>query len=150
MQPHFEVVLRDDGVIWLRRRNVPYDSIADVDRAYDQFLNTVDDWLLDRRIKMGLVGTRSRAPMGWLYDLRDGPSQRNDPAFEEAIRKRRQDLLSRSPVLAILVKTAAGRMQLDRMGRQARAELTIFDDFDKAVAFVLQQIPRVFAKESMH
>ena len=147
VQQFFEMDLRDDGIVWLRRRGVPYDSIVDLHRAYDEFLATVDDWLLERRIKAGLLGTRRRTPMAWLYDLRGGPPQRNDPALEEAIRARRADLFARSQVLAILVKTMAGRMQLNRMARETRTDLFVSDDFDDTVAWLLEQMPSAFAQK---
>jgi hypothetical protein len=147
VQRFFEMDLRSDGIVWLRRRGVPYDSILDLHHAYDEFLATVDDWLLERRIKAGLLGTRKRTPMAWLYDLRGGPPQRNDPVLEEAIRARRADLLARSPLLAILVKTMAGRMQLSRMARETRTDLFISDDFDDTVSWLLEQMPSAFAKK---
>jgi hypothetical protein len=146
-QQFFVVELRNDGIVWLKRRPVPYSSVVDLHRAYEEFLATVDDWLLERRIKSGLIATRARTPMGWLYDLRDAPSQRNDPAFEAAIRARRSDLLARSPLIVVLVNTTAGRMQLSRMAREARADLFVSEDFDDSVAWLLEQMPAAFAKK---
>ena len=89
----------------------PYASLDDLDRAYDEFLSAVDDWQLDRRIKSGALGTKQKTRMGWLLDVRSAPHQRNDEAFEAVIQRRRPELLSRSPLLVVLVRTAAGRMQ---------------------------------------
>jgi len=146
VQHFFEMDLRDDGIVWLRRRGIPYESISDLHHAYDEFLATVDDWLLERRIKAGLLGTRRRTPMAWLYDLRGGPPQRNDPELEEAIRARRADLLARSPILAIVVKTLAGRMQLNRMARETKNDLFISEDFEDTVAWLHEQMPDAFSK----
>jgi hypothetical protein len=66
---------------------------------------------------------------------------------EPAIRARRADLLAGPPLLAILVKTAAGRMQLNRMARETRTDLFISDDFDDTVSWLLQQMPSAFAKK---
>src|SRR5690242_10921899 len=87
-QTFFSIELRPDGIVWLKRTPVPYGSIADVERAYDEFLKAVDDWMLERRIASGELGTRTRSPIAWLYDLRSAPGQRNDPEFEAVIQRR--------------------------------------------------------------
>jgi hypothetical protein len=92
----FDVELRVDGIVWLKRNWVAYETTADIHRAYDQFLQSVDDWKLERRIAPGQLGTRSRTNIAWLYDLRHAPTQRNDPEFEAAILARRPHLLARS------------------------------------------------------
>jgi hypothetical protein len=136
--------LRADGIVWLRRSGALYRSVAEVHRAYSDFLRIVDDWLLDRRIKLGHLGTRERTPMAWLYDVRSAPERRNDPEFEQAIQERRADLLQRSPALAVLVQTASGKMQVTRMARTSKADLLIFDDFEQAVAALHQKMKEVF------
>jgi hypothetical protein len=135
-QTFFELELRPDGIVWLKRTPVAYGSITDVERAYDEFLKAVDDWMLERRIASGQLGTRTRSPIGWLYDLRSAPGQRNDPEFEAVIQRRRPDLLKRSPYLVVLVKTAAGRMQLHRIAKDDKDKLRISDDFDASIAWL--------------
>jgi len=95
-QAFFRVELRADGIVWLRRNAVAYATLEDVNRAYDELLALVDDWSIERRLKGGVLGTRARMPMGWLYDVRDAPEQRNDPEFGKVIQERRPDLLARS------------------------------------------------------
>lgn len=135
-QKFFDVELLPDGIVWLRRTPFPYDALADVGRAYDDFLATVDDWLLERRMKSGALGTRARTPMAWLYDLRAAPAPRNDPAFEGVIQTRRADLLRRSPLLVILVKTAAGRMQVSRITGGKKAPFHVSDDLDESLSWL--------------
>jgi hypothetical protein len=139
-QTFFELELRPDGIVWLKRIPVPYGAITHVERAYDDFLQAVDDWMLNRRITSGQLGTRVRSPIGWLYDIRSAPGQRNDPEFEAVIQRRRADLLKRSPFLVVLVKTAAGKMQLNRISRDDKSKFKISDDFDDSVAWLLEQI----------
>lgn len=139
-QTYFDLELRSDGIVWLKRTPVPYGTIADVGRAYDDFLKAVDDWMLERRISSGQLGTRARTLVAWLYDLRSAPGQRNDPEFESVIRRRRADLLKRSPFLVVLVKTAAGRMQLNRITKDDKNKLRISDDFNASVAWLREQI----------
>jgi hypothetical protein len=134
---YFHGRLRTDGIVWLRRTAIVYPSVDEVHRAYDEFLGQVDDWVLRRRIKSGNLGTKTRSQMAWLFDVRSAPSHRNDAEFERAVEDRRKDLLRRSPLLAILVQSASGRMQLTRMSRDGGAKLMIFDDFSAAVAALL-------------
>ena len=143
-QEFFDVILRDDGIVWLRRTSQIYPSIVSVHRAYAEFLKVVDDWLLDRRIKSGGLGTTAKTPMAWLYDVRTAPTVRNDPEFEEAVQQRRADLLQRSPVLSVLVRTASGKMQVTRMARTGKASLLIFDDFIEAVASLRERMKESF------
>ena len=139
-QRFFDIELRPDGIVWLRRTPAAYGSIVDVERAYDEFLKTVDDWMLERRIVSGQLGTRQRTPMGWLYDLRSAPGQRNDPEFEGVIQRRRPDLLKRSPFLMVLVKTAAGRMQLNRIAKDDKSNVRVSDDFNESIQWLKDQI----------
>jgi hypothetical protein len=139
-QTFFDIELRPDGIVWLRRTPTPYGSIADVERAYDEFLKSVDDWMLERRITSGQLGTRHKTPIAWLYDLRSAPGQRNDPEFEAVIQRRRADLLKRSQFLVVLVKTAAGRMQLNRIARDEKSKVRISDDFNESVKWLKDQV----------
>jgi hypothetical protein len=144
LQRYFDVVLRTDGVVWLRRTAEVYPSIDAVHQAYGEFLRIVDDWLLDRRIKSGGLGTKAKTPMAWLYDVRSAPARRNDPEFEQAVQDRRADLLKRSPLLAVLVQTASGKMQVTRMARAGNANLLVFDDFAEAASSLLERMKDEF------
>jgi len=144
LQKYFDVVLRTDGVVWLRRTAEIYPSIDAVHQAYGEFLRIVDDWLLDRRIKSGGLGTKVKTPMAWLYDVRSAPSRRNDPEFEQVVQERRADLLKRSPLLAVLVQTASGKMQVTRMARTGNANLLVFDDFAEAASSLLARMKEEF------
>jgi hypothetical protein len=139
-QKYYDVILREDGIVWLRRTSEVFPNITELHRAYGEYLKVVDDWLLDRRIKSGSLGTKAKTPMAWLTDVRAAPARRNDPEFEQAIKERRADLLKRSPHIAILVQSASGKMQLTRMARTGNASLMIFDDFDDAVAALLEKM----------
>jgi hypothetical protein len=136
----FEVELRLDGIVWLKRNWVGYEIIADVHRAYLQFLRTVDDWKLERRIASGQLGTRRRTNIAWLCDLRHAPTHRNDPEFEAAIVAHRPELLERSPFLVILVATAAGRMQLNRMAGPDKGRVRVSDDFSASIDWLKAQL----------
>jgi hypothetical protein len=147
-QDHFDVVLREDGIVWLRRNDELYPSVEAVHAAYDAFLRLVDDWLLDRRIKTGKIGSKAKTPMAWLYDVRAAPTRRNDPEFEKVVQDRRADLIKRSPLLSVLVTSASGKMQVTRLARTGNANLMIFDDFDEAVASLLERMTNEFRGSS--
>jgi hypothetical protein len=145
-QTYFDVNLRADGIVWLERNAQVYTKLRDVHCAYDEFLREVDNWLLERRMKRGKLGTTAPSPMAWLVDIRSAPSRRNDAEFENAVEERRKDLLQRSPLLAILVRTASGKMQLTRMARDGGAKLMIFDDFAGAVAALRAAMTEAFGE----
>jgi hypothetical protein len=139
-QTFFDVDLRSDGIVWLKRTIVPYASLVEVNRAYDEFLAVVDPWLADRSPRSGVVRAGDPPPMGWLYDLRAASAQRNDPEFEAVIQARRSDLLARTPLLVVLVKTAAGRLQLNRLAAPNRAQLQVSDDVEASIAWLRREL----------
>jgi hypothetical protein len=143
-QKYYDLILRPDGIVWLKRTGEIFPSIAELHRAYGEYLKVVDDWLLDRRIKSGNLGTKAKTPMAWLSDVRAAPARRNDPEFEKAIQDRRPDLLKRSPLIALLVQSASGKMQITRMSRTGNAQLLVFDDFNLAVAALLARMRETF------
>ena len=71
-----------------------------------------------------------------LLDLREGPG-RNDASFEAAMLPAIGSLLSRFARSAMLVKTAVGRLQLQRLGRETSISLTVFQDEQEALRFLL-------------
>lgn len=147
-QTYWDVDLRSDGIAWLNRRREPFPSLEALHQSYDDFLSVVDDWLFERRIKAGQLGTRLRSPIAWLWDLRNAPDLRNDEAFEAAIKKRRPELLERSPIIAVLVKSSAGQMQLNRITRDMRSGLNVIDDPEEAVRWLRERIRQSFPPES--
>lgn len=71
-----------------------------------------------------------------LLDTRDAPA-RNDGAFEAKIIEHRDRLFGRFARVAILVRTAAGRLQTSRLSRDSKHEVRTFDDEDAALQFLL-------------
>jgi hypothetical protein len=72
---------------------------------------------------------------GLLLDSRDAPA-RNDPAFEEQFKRLRRPILARFGRTAVLVKSAAGKLQVARYAREDNAALAVFDDETEAIAFL--------------
>ena len=72
-----------------------------------------------------------------LLDLREGPG-RNDASFEAAMLPAIGNLLSRFARSAMLVKTAVGRLQLQRLGRETAMPMSVFHDEQEALRFLLE------------
>lgn len=108
-----------------RRTERTFDSIADAEQAFDALVAGLDK----------LDGTER----GLLMDLRDGPA-RNDPQFEAMVLKYRRLLGARFRRRAVLVKTAAGMLQLRRLERQhgsASVHVDVFLHEHLAIEFLM-------------
>jgi hypothetical protein len=70
-----------------------------------------------------------------ILDSRESP-MRNDPEFEAAFAKARAPILARFERVAVLVKSAVGKLQVRRYSREAGGEekVQVFDDEAKALA----------------
>lgn len=77
------------------------------------------------------------SPQLMLLDLREGPG-RNDASFEAAMLPAIGNLLSRFARSAMLVKTAVGRLQLQRLGRETAMPMSVFHDEQEALRFLLE------------
>jgi NADH-quinone oxidoreductase subunit F len=77
------------------------------------------------------------SPQLMLLDLREGPG-RNDASFEAAMLPAIGNLLSRFARSAMLVKTAVGRLQLQRLGRETSMPMSVFHDEQEALRFLLE------------
>lgn len=70
-----------------------------------------------------------------LLDFRAAPG-RNDPEFESAMARHRKELLRDFGAVAVLVQTAAGQLQVSRIGRQDGEVLAIFTEEDEALTWL--------------
>jgi hypothetical protein len=71
-----------------------------------------------------------------LVDFRGGPPGRNDSAFEEASGEWRRALARSFERRAIVVKSAAGRLQVKRLNTGASEELLVTQSEDEAIRFL--------------
>jgi hypothetical protein len=71
-----------------------------------------------------------------LLDLRGGPPGRNDPEFERASEQWRRALTTDFERVAILVRTAVGKLHIQRLGREIGREPSIFMDEAEALKFL--------------
>jgi hypothetical protein len=117
---HFEIAA-DDARRRVRivRTAVRFESREALSRAFEQ----ADEAL--------------RGVQGWalLLDSRDAPA-RNDETFEELFEAARRRLTARFDGVAVLVKSAEGRLQVARYSREDRVPSAIFDDEAAATAFL--------------
>jgi hypothetical protein len=73
---------------------------------------------------------------GLLLDMRDGPS-RNDPQFEGAAAPHILQLVTRFDRVAVLVRTAVGKLQIHRLSKDLRKGARSFLDEEEARRFLL-------------
>ncbi len=71
-----------------------------------------------------------------LLDLRGGPTGRNDPEFERAGESWRRQLATDFDRIAILVRTAVGKLHVQRLGREVGRTPAIFMSEAEALAFL--------------
>jgi hypothetical protein len=97
----YYVVVWRQGEPFLRvnRTNKAYVEVADAARANDEVARAL----------------RTQGPRRLLLDLREGPPGRNDEAFEDTTRRWRAELGKRFDRRAVLVKSAAGKLQVRRI-----------------------------------
>ena len=111
-----------DRVYRVMRTKVPFKDIAEVERVYGALHRLVATVTPDSRL---------------LFDLREAPS-RNDPEFEAAIKRVRDRAFARFAKVAVLVRSAAGKLQVQRMNRGQPAPVAVFDDEDRAFDHLLE------------
>jgi len=113
--------LRPGLVLAVRRTDVPYESVKDVTASFAE---------LDR----ALSGYNRRL-FSLLVDLRAAP-KRNDPEYEKAA-SQEPVVLSRDFIrVAVLVATAAGKLQVGRHIRLHSIKMRLFDDEVEALEYL--------------
>ncbi len=97
------------GVVILRRSAVPFESIEEVVSSNDEFISCVRD---------------EHAKYGIVVDMRQAPS-RNDPAFEQAMRRLREVAEQRFARLSLLLESPTGVLQANRLERKDGGEYLV-------------------------
>src|SRR5688500_14060214 len=87
--------------------------------------------VIDRELSAH-IGARSR--WGVVFDVRRAPS-RSDPRLEAMLRPRGERLFAAFARWAVVVRTAAGRLQLRRVVESHGGSRTVFDDLDEALTW---------------
>ena len=94
------------------------------------------------RATMALLREQSigdRAKLGLLVDLREGPF-RNDESFENALARYRVELFAGWGALATILRTAIGRLQVNRLAREDRREMQVFTEEAEALAYLASKL----------
>lgn len=117
-EPWFAIDARADGVVVVTRSNVPFASIAEVERGYGAAVAHLES--LERR------------GLSLLVDLRRAPS-RNDPAFETAVAPHRRRMFSAFSKRGVVVRSLVGKMQIERHATEDGHSLEVFVDFAAAL-----------------
>lgn len=119
---HFRVIEDEHARIVIRSRTEQrFASAEEVVTQYDGLVRALD----------GV----DRATYAVLVDLRLAPP-RNDEAFEEIVGRYHARLYAQFRRVAVVVLTAAGRLQLRRFLSVARPDARVFTDVDEATAFL--------------
>jgi hypothetical protein len=123
--PYAEIVADDSTrIVTFRRTAVPLPVKQPIDPFFVQLEEVMKDKLGDR--------------MHWrlMIDVREAPS-RNDPQYEEAFKRHRPRIFGGFERRAVLVKSAVGLLQVNRLARAAGIEENTFHDETEARAWLL-------------
>lgn len=123
--PFYAVALEPDGMVVLRRSDLRVPSLDAQERSLDSICEALR---LHLPTKAG----------GLLVDMRDAPP-RNDDAFESTVRRFRTEIHAHFVRVAVVVRTIAGKLQVNRLDREQHLDTAthaVFDDEDEARAFL--------------
>lgn len=124
-------LLHEDA--WFRVEHNPSDAVFRVARSSAPFADVPAAERAYREVDAALSAVPRGARL--LLDLRDAPP-RNDEAFESMVERVRDRVFARFDRVAVLVRTAVGKLQVQRMNK-GQSHATIFDDEDRAFEYLL-------------
>lgn len=116
------VVTLDEGLRLIRvtRTPVAYTNATEIETSMREF----------KGLRRG-----DRAGYRLLLDVREGPL-RNDEDFESIMKRYRPELFEGFAAMAILVKTAIGKLQMARIQRDEGTARAVFTDEREALAYL--------------
>lgn len=106
-------------VVRVTRTPKPFAALDEMQRAHKEVLRAVAPYLEYRL----------------LLDVRDGPS-RNDPEYEKGLASMRKQIVVRFARVAILVKSAMGKLHVTRLAREDGVHLQAFQDEAAALDYL--------------
>jgi hypothetical protein len=122
---HFIVTVDDVARLVRRARTAaPFESVEQIESAYEALLRALE--AIDRPRYAQLIDARMAPP-------------RNDPAFEAAVTRYHDALYSGFRAVAVLVRSAAGRLQVRRMLDASGVGAPVFSDEAAALAFLQRE-----------
>jgi hypothetical protein len=106
------------------RTDAPIRSLEEADRFFGEASRAID--ILGRnRIKL-------------LIDIREAPA-RNDPQFETAMADHRREIARGVRRIAVVARTAAGRLHAKRLGKADHLDQIVVASEDEAMAHLIQE-----------
>jgi hypothetical protein len=123
-------LFRNDYYVVTWRQGEPFVRVARTEKTFPTVAAAGD-----ANDEVAAVAQKS-VPRRLLLDLRGGPPGRNDPEFEAAAMRWRAKLGKWFQRRAVLVKSAVGKLQVQRLNKGAE-QLLITQDEDEAVRFLL-------------
>lgn len=128
--------------------------------TYEQELSTVrstrselpypspDEFIRVHTEALQVYESLDRGRLGHLIDLRR-PPMNNDPAFEAATMRTRSMLVQEFAAVAIVVRTAVGALQVNRLLREENNDnVLVFHDEDVAVGYLHEEIGKRLSRPS--
>lgn len=113
---------RELALVHAVRTNMRFATPAECGRVYAEFA----------RVLVPL----DRAHLKLLADMRDGPLT-HDPEIERSIAEHRKRIIAGFSKVAILVRTAAGGLQVSRHAREDNLRIAVFQTEENARAYLL-------------
>jgi hypothetical protein len=119
----YSVLLYDahQRLVAIKRLALPYPDLDELERSF-------------RRMEFAISSVPRRRSRLFV-DARDSPA-RNDPAFEVIFARLQAQIVDGFSRTAVLVKSAAGVLQVGRVARGADLPLRVFNDVDEATRFL--------------
>jgi hypothetical protein len=115
---------RSTGIARFVRTDVSIRSLEEAIRFFGEAVRAID--ILGRnRIKL-------------LIDIRDAPA-RNDPQYETAMAEFRRDVARGVRRIAVVAKTAAGRLHAQRLGKADHLDQIVVATEDEALEHLMQE-----------
>jgi hypothetical protein len=109
-------------IVVIRRSARPFESVSEIPKVFENLIAAVRPY-------------RNKPA---LSDLRQARGN-NDPQVEAALNPMVTKLNSLFPVFAVLVQTAAGKLQLQRLARERGESPVVFTDEAAALAYLATQ-----------
>jgi hypothetical protein len=107
------------GLVRLERSPAPFPSLDEMERSF-----VAIEPILARQAGRKL-----------LLDLRRGPPGRNDDDFEQVVERWRRKLVGFTRT-AVLVRSVAGKLQVQRLAREEGRPANVFQDEVEALRFL--------------
>jgi hypothetical protein len=122
---YFRVVIdRDQALVYVTRKSALFKSVIDCDHAYADVVRTMN--------------ALNRGKLRVLINLIDAPPT-NDPMYERIINVYRKKVYAGFIRSAVVVRTAAGVLQVSRHARDDKQGLAVFQSEAEAKRYLLDE-----------